>query len=100
MQAVRQEGLPEPRFVLGTHWCTRAQEYLHGLPAMAFPISGPGTRPLHVIDSPLAEQNGAAVPRGSPLSHASRSLSEWKIFRGYYFPKGWPPPIPSPLVAP
>lgn len=64
--------------------------------ASIFP--GLGTRPAGITLSPLNKHSRAAIPSGNLLLGDSISLSGWKIFRGYYFSKGWPPP--SPLVVP
>lgn len=88
-------------------WGTSEDDFLSHLDAdserallVAFPIAGPGTSPSRVIDSLLNKQSGALIPGGSSPLGDWISLSGWKICRSYYFPKGWPPPTPSPLVAP
>lgn len=59
---------------------------------VTFSFPGPGTRPPGVVGFPITKQSGAAIPGGGPPLGDWISLSEWKIFRGYYFPKGWAPP--------
>ena len=59
---------------------------------VTFSFPGPGTRPPGVVGFPITKHSGAAIPGGGPPLGDWISLSEWKIFRGYYFPKGWAPP--------
>lgn len=114
----QQEGLPAPLPVWRGHLCL-LHWGVHGLRRLGarwmtsfppdadlatallvtFAFPGPGTRPAGAIDFPLTKQSGAAIPSGGPPLGDWISLSGWKIFRGYYFPKGWPPPDPISISA-